>query len=61
MDVKGMSFGTKAPGLKAWRCHSLTTCVILGQGPALSMPQFLLLQKGALTPVPMCEPAPGME
>lgn len=38
----------KAPGLKAWRCRSLAICVILGQGPALSKPQFLLLHKGAL-------------
>ena len=57
MDVKGTSFGTKAPGLKAWHCRSLIICVILGQGPALSKPQFPLLHKGALATVP----APGME
>ena len=57
MDVKGTNFGTKAPGLKAWGCRSLTIYVILGQGPALSKPPFPLLHKGALTTVP----APGMQ
>lgn len=57
MDVKGTNFGTKAPGLKAWGCRSLTIYVILGQGPALSKPPFPLLHKGALATVP----APGMQ
>lgn len=45
---QGHELRNKAPGLKAWRCHALAICVILGQGPALSKPQFLLLHKGAL-------------